>query len=135
KSSVGSAITPRRRSRWGRLPGSACWPISPGRRWCVAAWRSTPRKGRPAGNTMRILIATTHRGLIAGTAIYLAGLIPALRARGHELAVIYQVPPPSRRGPTDPDCPAVPAWAIQPPGCLEAAARRPPDPRYLPGLG
>jgi glycosyltransferase involved in cell wall biosynthesis len=83
---------------------------------------------------MRILIATTHRGLIAGTEIYLAGLIPALRARGHEVAVIYQVPPPNGRGAIDADCPAVPAWGFESPGCLEAAARWQPELCYLQGM-
>jgi glycosyltransferase involved in cell wall biosynthesis len=83
---------------------------------------------------MRILIATTHRGLIAGTEIYLAGLIPALRARGHEVAVIYQLPPPDGRGAIDADCPAVPAWGIEAPGSLEAAAGWRPDLCYLQGM-
>jgi glycosyltransferase involved in cell wall biosynthesis len=90
--------------------------------------------GRPAGNAMRILIATTYRGIIAGTEVYLTGLIPALRARGHEVALIYQVPTPDGRGAIDVDCPTIPAWGFQDPDSLEAAAGWQPDLCYLQGM-
>jgi glycosyltransferase involved in cell wall biosynthesis len=83
---------------------------------------------------MRILIATTHRGLLGGTEVYLSGLIPALRARGHEVALIYHVPAPKGRAAIDPGCPPIPAWEFEAPGSLETAARWQPDICYLQGM-
>ena len=41
---------------------------------------------------MKILIATTHRGIIGGTETYLRHLLPALRERGHAPALLYDLP-------------------------------------------
>ena len=40
---------------------------------------------------MRILIATTYRGVPGGTETYLRALLPALAQRGHELGLLYLV--------------------------------------------
>jgi glycosyltransferase involved in cell wall biosynthesis len=83
---------------------------------------------------VRILIATTHRGVVGGTETYLRGLLPALRARGHDLALIYDVPAPDGREAFDAGCPGLPAWASDHPGSLEEAARWRPEVCYLHGM-
>jgi glycosyltransferase involved in cell wall biosynthesis len=83
---------------------------------------------------MRILIATTHRGLVAGTEVYLRGLMPALRGRGHELALLYNIPAAPGRGAVDEGCPDVPAWQFAGAVGLDAVARWRPDVCYLQGM-
>lgn len=41
---------------------------------------------------MRILIATAHRNLVGGVEKYLQAVIPALRARSHEVGLLYEYP-------------------------------------------
>jgi glycosyltransferase involved in cell wall biosynthesis len=43
---------------------------------------------------MRILIASTHRGMAGGIETYLMALLPALVQRGHEPALLYEQPAP-----------------------------------------
>jgi glycosyltransferase involved in cell wall biosynthesis len=83
---------------------------------------------------VRILIATTHRGIVGGTETYLRTLLPALRDRGHDLALLYDVPAPDGRETFDAGCPGLPAWAYDVPGSLEAAARWRPEVCYLHGM-
>jgi glycosyltransferase involved in cell wall biosynthesis len=42
--------------------------------------------------SMRVLIATTNRNLVGGVERYLQRLIPALRAGGHKVALLYEDP-------------------------------------------
>jgi glycosyltransferase involved in cell wall biosynthesis len=83
---------------------------------------------------MRILIATTHRGLVGGTETYLRELIPALRARGHDVALVYNVPAAPGQGTVDGDCLDVPAWPFADGAGVEVAARWRPDVCYLQGM-
>ena len=39
---------------------------------------------------MRILIATSHRNLAGGVEKYLQQILPCLRQRGHQLALLYE---------------------------------------------
>jgi glycosyltransferase involved in cell wall biosynthesis len=83
---------------------------------------------------MRILIASTHRGVVGGTETYLRALLPALRDRGHDLALLYDVPAPAGRETCDAGCPDLPAWPSDVAGSWEAAARWRPDVCYLQGM-
>jgi glycosyltransferase involved in cell wall biosynthesis len=82
---------------------------------------------------MRILIATTHRAVIGGTETYLSQLLPGLVERGHELALLYDVPAQNGRAAIDDDCPRIPAWSYGGAG-IDAAADWRPDVCYLQGM-
>jgi glycosyltransferase involved in cell wall biosynthesis len=41
---------------------------------------------------MRIVIATTHLGIVGGAETHLRALLPLLQARGHDLGVVYGLP-------------------------------------------
>src|SRR5437870_8339898 len=83
---------------------------------------------------MKILIATTHRGIIGGTETYLRHLLPALRERGHEPALLYDLPAAEGREAIDDGCPGIAAWHLGVPGSVEAAVRWRPDVCYLQGM-
>jgi len=79
---------------------------------------------------VRILVCTTYRGVVGGIETYLRAVLPLLHGRGHELALLYEVP---AGGPAiDDRCPtALPAW---PASDRAAAARWRPDVCYNHGL-
>jgi glycosyltransferase involved in cell wall biosynthesis len=83
---------------------------------------------------MRILIATAYRGVVGGTETYLRNLLPALRDRGHELALLYEHEPPAGMESIDEGCGGIPAWRMGDPGALEAASRWRPSLCYLHAL-
>jgi glycosyltransferase involved in cell wall biosynthesis len=74
---------------------------------------------------VRILVVTTHRGVIGGTETYLREVLPALRARGHELALAYNFPAPAKVSSIDNGL-DLPAWECQT-DVPEAAQRWRPD--------
>jgi glycosyltransferase involved in cell wall biosynthesis len=59
---------------------------------------------------MRILIATTHRNLVGGIERYVQRLIPALRAGGHNVALLYEDPFDPAAATIDSLEPDLPAW-------------------------
>jgi glycosyltransferase involved in cell wall biosynthesis len=73
-----------------------------------------------------VLIATTHRGVVGGTETYLRALLPALRGRGYELGLLYDLPAAPPAGAIDDGCPGVRAWATAD-GGVAAALRWGPD--------
>src|SRR4051812_19801306 len=83
---------------------------------------------------MRILIATTYRGVVGGAECYLRSLLPALRERGHELALLYEVAPQPTDATIDEGCSGTPAWSLVLPEGLAAVARWRPDVCYLQGV-
>jgi glycosyltransferase involved in cell wall biosynthesis len=80
---------------------------------------------------MRILVATAHRGVVGGIETYLRELLPALLARGHEVALLYEH---AAGGPDRVDGPGVPTWQTDDPTALHRAASWRPDVVYLQGL-
>jgi glycosyltransferase involved in cell wall biosynthesis len=56
---------------------------------------------------MRILIATWHQCIVGGIETYLRDIVPALRERGHEIALLYEnlAPPNQARIDSHPDTP------------------------------
>ena len=55
---------------------------------------------------MRILIATAHRGTVGGAETYLRAVLPKLRDRGHDLALLCELP--AGGAAIDDDCPGLP---------------------------
>src|SRR5580700_8697050 len=96
-------------------------------------WKSNKNPSVRSGRPMRILLATTHRGVIGGTETYLRKVLPALSARGHDLALLHDVPAQNGRAAIDDHCPGIPAWQLGA-GGLEAAAQWQPDVCYLHGM-
>lgn len=86
---------------------------------------------------MRILIASTHRAVVGGVETYLREVIPALRNRGHGVALLYEQSAPAGEDGIDADSPGLPAWRVEAiAGCglpAEVVAWRP-DVVYLQGL-
>lgn len=76
---------------------------------------------------MRVLIATIYRNVAGGVETYLRDLIPALRSRGHEVALLHEVPADRSRPTVDGDGPA---WC----GDLRAVPQWRPDVVYAQGL-
>lgn len=60
---------------------------------------------------MKILIATPHRNIVGGAETYVQALLPALAARGHQLAVLCDHPPDGHPDTTiDARCPGLQFW-------------------------
>jgi glycosyltransferase involved in cell wall biosynthesis len=59
---------------------------------------------------MRILIATSQRGIVGGVETYLQGLIPALLQRGHQIAMLYDHEGEARGATVDPPEAGLPIW-------------------------
>lgn len=62
---------------------------------------------------MRILAATIHRSIVGGVETYLAELLPALQAAGHELALLHENPLIVGRDQVDGAIPNLPAWCAR----------------------
>jgi len=82
---------------------------------------------------MRILIATRCNFISGGVETYLQVLIPALRQRGHDVALAYEreasfLPPLDASG-------EAPGWLLQGGGALPAIEAWAPDVAYIQGLG
>jgi glycosyltransferase involved in cell wall biosynthesis len=82
---------------------------------------------------MRILIATTHRGVVGGVETYLRELLPRL-AVGHDVALLYEVEAPAGRPAINDALPAMPYWRVDHADALESARRFAPDVCFLQGL-
>jgi glycosyltransferase involved in cell wall biosynthesis len=86
---------------------------------------------------MRILIANWHRNVTGGAEKYLQALLPALRARGHEIAIAYENPVDPRRETLDPPDLPLPGWGVAELGATETLKRIAewkPDVAYVHGL-
>ena len=81
---------------------------------------------------VKILIATTHRAVVGGTETYLRAVLPALRERGYEVGLLYDVPVGDAAA-IDADCPGLPAWATTTDG-VRAALRWGPDVCFCQGM-
>ncbi len=85
---------------------------------------------------MRILIATWHQAIVGGTEAYLRDILPALRERGHELAMLVE----SRASPSQACVDAtgeLPIWHLTRAVCdrtLAEVEQWSPDVCYLQGL-
>jgi glycosyltransferase involved in cell wall biosynthesis len=69
---------------------------------------------------MRILLATSHRGVVGGAETYLLDLLPLLCARGHEVALVYEWQTPEGRTAVDDHTPGLPCWSLREDGLAEA---------------
>jgi glycosyltransferase involved in cell wall biosynthesis len=69
---------------------------------------------------LRILIATSHRGLVGGVERYLQAVIPALVERGHHVALLFEFPFDSKQERIDAPELRLPAWFLTELG-IEAA--------------
>ncbi len=84
---------------------------------------------------MRLLIATSCRGVVGGVETYLRSVIPALASRGHQLALLYEHPVGKGQLAIDDNCPGLPAWCFPEDGAsLVEAERWVPDVCYAQGL-
>jgi glycosyltransferase involved in cell wall biosynthesis len=86
---------------------------------------------------MRILIATTHCGIVGGVETYLQAVLPALGARGHEVALLYEHPADAAAEAVDARTSGPPAWRVREddlPAALAPVAAWRPDVVYLQGL-
>lgn len=86
---------------------------------------------------MRILIASGNRSLQGGAEHHLCSLLPALRARGHQLALLHEMPGGAADSTIDQGCQAIPCWGTSELGTaavLERAAAWRPDLVYVHGL-
>jgi glycosyltransferase involved in cell wall biosynthesis len=86
---------------------------------------------------MRVLIATTHQGIVGGVETYLRAVLPALAGIGYEIALLYEVPAaPGAAAVTD-ELHGVSAWRFDrsdPNPALNAIAAWRPDIIYSQGL-
>src|SRR5258708_5507160 len=86
---------------------------------------------------MRILVATANRFLMGGADHYVHSLLPALAARGHQLALIYEVSVEPGVATVDETVPGIPAWpagGAQRDSALRAVTAWGPDVVYSHGL-
>lgn len=84
---------------------------------------------------MRILVATTHRSIVGGAETYLRAVLPLLRGRGHEVALLTAHPAPPGHAAIDDLCPGGPAWVAADADAVIAAANGwRPDVVYAHGL-
>jgi glycosyltransferase involved in cell wall biosynthesis len=87
---------------------------------------------------VRILLCSWHRAVAGGAEQYLRGLIPALAARGHEVAFLHEHQHTEGDGTVDPPGSGIPLWCADELGAdaaLEAAAGWRPDVAYNQGMG
>ena len=59
---------------------------------------------------MRILVATTHLGIVGGVETYLRALLPQLVDRGHEVGVLYEYPALLNEPTIHQECCEIPVW-------------------------
>lgn len=86
---------------------------------------------------MRILVATSHGGVVGGQETHVRALLPLLRARGHEVALLCDRSPLPGEGALHDLCPEVPRFYVSElgeEGCLAAAAAWRPTLLYLHAL-
>jgi hypothetical protein len=86
---------------------------------------------------MRILIATTRRGIVGGVETYLRAVLPALVERGHDVALLYELPVEVGAAAIDRDLPGLFAWRLDArdlSGSLSPATAWAPDIVYSQGL-
>ncbi len=83
---------------------------------------------------MRILIATTHRGIVGGVETYLRALLPALLDRGHEVALLHEAAVTPGHAAVDADAARVPCWHVARARDWRAARAWRPDVCYSQGL-
>jgi glycosyltransferase involved in cell wall biosynthesis len=86
---------------------------------------------------VRILIATSHRGLWGGTEKYLQSMIPGLVQRGHSLALLYEYPFDAAAQGIDAQSGRIPSWCSQEVGvdsAMRSLATWKPDVVYCHGL-
>jgi glycosyltransferase involved in cell wall biosynthesis len=83
---------------------------------------------------MRILIATSYRAVVGGVETYLRELLPALVARGHELALLYEEETSPQAAGIDEFLPELLCWSLDDPDALTQASAWRPDLCYLQGL-
>jgi glycosyltransferase involved in cell wall biosynthesis len=87
---------------------------------------------------MRILIATSCRGIVGGLETYLQILIPALLGRGHEVALVYDFANAPSAATVDPPDAELPRWnsgdLLKDPGAWRELAEWKPDVVYSHGL-
>jgi glycosyltransferase involved in cell wall biosynthesis len=86
---------------------------------------------------VRILIATSHRGLWGGTEKYLQSMIPALVQRGHSVALLYEYSFDAAAQGIDGQSGGIPSWCSQEAGVdssVRSLAAWKPDVVYCHGL-
>jgi glycosyltransferase involved in cell wall biosynthesis len=82
---------------------------------------------------MRILVATTHRTVVGGVETYLRVLLPQLRERGHEVALLHEAEAAPGQPTVDGKCPGLRRWRVGEDG-VRAALAAAPDVCFLQGL-
>src|SRR5687767_4969639 len=60
---------------------------------------------------MRVLVATSNRSIVGGAETYVRAVLRALGSRGHQVAVIYEVPAAPGVPTVDDNVPGVPVWS------------------------
>ena len=86
---------------------------------------------------MRIVIATFNRDLVGGTEKYLQAILPALIKRGHQVALLYEIPFNPRRESIDPPEASMTAWCLAELGvgaAMQSVTQWKPDVVYNQGL-
>src|SRR5579872_2422408 len=86
---------------------------------------------------MRILLVSAHRNLVGGVEKYLQALMPGLRDRGHELALLYEYPLTPGRETIDPTPALSRYWCLDEchaTAALESIAQWNPDVVYYHGF-
>lgn len=87
---------------------------------------------------MKILIATSQRGIVGGVETYLQGLIPALLRRNHQIGMVYDYTDDALGATVDPPGHELPIWRSQDlsehPGRWQQLAEWRPDVVYSHGL-
>jgi glycosyltransferase involved in cell wall biosynthesis len=87
---------------------------------------------------MRILIATSPRAIVGGVETYIRAVIPLLRARGHEVAVLCEWQAGPKNPTIDSEAPGIPVWVadeLGPARALREACDWSPNVAYVHGLG
>ncbi len=80
----------------------------------------------------RLLVATSHRGIVGGVETYLRDLLPVLQGHGFEIAIVYDFDQPGAK--IDERSPANPVWKLGEIGTLARISRWKPDVCFLNGL-
>jgi glycosyltransferase involved in cell wall biosynthesis len=86
---------------------------------------------------VRIVIATFHRNLVGGTEKYLQAILPALINRGHQVALLYEIPFDPMRESVDPPEASLTGWCLAELGvaaAMRAVSEWKPDVVYNQGL-
>src|SRR5262249_21254594 len=86
---------------------------------------------------VRILIASSYRGLVGGTESYQKGLLPALLARGHAVGLLTQYGAPDPQATIDGGNEALARWCVEEQGeqgALQGVRDWQPDVVYSQGV-